>query len=877
MRNKYPATPRTKTKTERFPNERLRAQRLKKNWTQVYVATMIGTSDVEVSRWETGAAEPTLYFRDKLCELFRLTSEELGFVTPVEAQQETSEDTFSRWSLPYRRNPLFTGCEEVLARLHTLLHAGKATALVQAQAISGLGGIGKTQTAIEYAYRYRADYSAVLWIKADTRASLFSDTATLAQTLNLPEKKIQDQEQRVAAVLRWLHAHTNWLLILDNIEDFAITEQILSLKTGHVLLTTRTQITGTFAHQIDLQQMTVEEGAVFLLRRAKRLAPDAPLEQASNSDRECAQEIVRVLDGLPLALDQAGAYLEETACSLSDYLDRYSTCRGNLLSRRGGLATDHPESVSASFSLSFEKVECANPTAADLLRFCAFLDPDTIPEEFLTKSTAELGHNLEQLATNPVALDEALAVLRTYSLVRRVPETRTLTIHRLVQAVLRDSMPQEEQRCWAERTVRKIATVVPSSDDVTERAEWERGKRYFLQVLAGLSHIDSWKMQSIEAEQLMHWLGGYFSALGQFTQAEAMFQQALQVGQALLEPEDPLLAEHMNDLAVAYSKQGKLTQAERLEQEALHIRTKAFGSEHSDVATCLNNLGYIYILQGRYAQAEPLLLQALNIWQKVLAPEDLQSAFSLINLGWLYCLTGKYAQAEALNQEGLHIREHNLGENHFMVTYPLMNLGIGYRGQGDYSKADHLFQRALRIGEEALGEEHPSVGQNLYELAQLRVYQNRYDEAASLFQRALARLEQKLVPEHPAIPATYNAYAALLYKTGHHKAARDLYEKGLEIAQLGNNKIHVTAALEGLASVVAVEGEPRWAAQLWGAAESLREELGVPMLPHEHADYERAVAATHTHLSEEAFATAWDEGGRMAPEQALDAQGKPLG
>ncbi len=528
MSNAQQVARHNRAKTERRPNERLKAQRLKKNWTQVYVATMIGTSDVEVSRWETGAAEPTLYFREKLCALFGTTPEALGFVTAVESGQEVSEHPSSLWNLPYRRNPFFTGREEVLACLHTLLHAGKATALVQAQAISGLGGIGKTQTAIEYAYRYHADYSAVLWVKADTRASLFSDIGTLAHTLNLPEKDAQYQEQCVAAVLRWLREHTPWLLILDNVEDFALIEPILSLRTGHVLLTTRTQITGTFAHRIDLQQMDLDEGALFLLRRAKRLAPDAPMEQASAADRECAQEIVRVLDGLPLALDQAGAYMEETACSLSDYLNRYGVRRRALLSRRGGLATDHPEPVTTTFSLSFEKVESANPAAADLLRFCAFLDPDTIPEEFLTEGTAELGPNLEQVATDPVALDEALAVLRTYSLVRRTPETRTLTIHRLVQAVLRDSLPEGEQRRWAERAVRKISTVVPPSDDVTERTEWERGKRYYLQVLAAVSLINRWKLQSIEAEHLLHWTGGYFCTLGQYREAESLLQASLQ-------------------------------------------------------------------------------------------------------------------------------------------------------------------------------------------------------------------------------------------------------------------------------------------------------------------------------------------------------------
>src|SRR5450755_594159 len=264
------------------------------------------------------------------------------------------------WNVPYPHNPLFTGREELLTQLASTLHAGQPTALSQPQAISGLGGIGKIQLALEYAYRYRGDYQAVLWAQADTRENLNSSYLAIATLLNLPEKSEQESAHVVAAVKNWLQRNTSWLLILDNADDLALARDFLPPSVGgHVLLTTRAQATGRFARRLEVDVLPTELGTIFLLRRAGLLALDAILEQASESDRDQARSICEELGGLPLALDQAGAYIEETRCSLSDYQQRYQTRRARLLQRRGGLVPDHPDAVTATWSLEFEKVQKA--------------------------------------------------------------------------------------------------------------------------------------------------------------------------------------------------------------------------------------------------------------------------------------------------------------------------------------------------------------------------------------------------------------------------------------------------------------------------------------------------------------------------------------
>lgn len=462
------------------------AQRLKQErelhlWSQEQVAEMIGTTAPSVSRWEHGNTFPGLHFRQKLCELFGKNAEELGFLQDVASGD--NQDPLSQfkdeqlpplpvpmvyapiWYVPYRKNPFFTGREEVLEYTYKMLHTGSTSALEQAQALSGLGGIGKTQTAAEYAHRYRNKYQAVLWAQAETRDVLRLEFARLAALLNLLEKDQQDQDRVVEAVKRWLNDHHDWLLILDNMEDLSILNDFIPPGSkGSILLTTRTQSTRTFAHRIELEQMEPDEGALLLLRRAVRIECDAPLEAASAADRSTAREISRIMGGLPLALDQAGAYIEETACSLSDYLERYQRRRPTLLGLRdfrGGLSTTHPQSVTATFTLTFELVERTNPAAADLLRLCAFFHSETIPEAMLTEGASDLGPFLQPVAADPFMFDATIAALRTHSLLRRNPGTKTLSLHCLVQAVLRDSMDVETQRLWSDRAVHAVNGVRP--------------------------------------------------------------------------------------------------------------------------------------------------------------------------------------------------------------------------------------------------------------------------------------------------------------------------------------------------------------------------------------------------------------------------------
>jgi tetratricopeptide (TPR) repeat protein len=695
------------------------------------------------------------------------------------------------WNVPIPRNPFFTGREKVLGDVEKKLRTGGLVAL------TGMGGVGKTQIAAHFAHEHRDEYSAVLWASATSRETLVSDFAAIASLLNLPEKDEKDQALAVAAVKRWLEANGGWLLIVDNASDLAAVRGFIPQSAkGHVLLTTQAQATGDI-QAIEVRDMLPEDGALLLLRRAKVIKADAPLSAATDAARDTAMDISKELGGLPLALDQAGAYIEETRCGLASYLDLYRQRRAELLKRRGGFGPDHPESVATTFALSFERVAGASHAAADLLRFCAFLHPDAIPEGIFNKGAAELGPNLGPIAADPLKLNAACAEILKYSLLRRDANAKTLGIHRLVQEVIQDGLTEEEKRQWAERAVRAVNGAFPSP----EFANWAQCERMVPQALACEPIIEAYVFEFEVAGQLLNQAGCYLDGRARFSDAEPLHQRALAIRERALGPDHPDVAESVNNLAVLYYHQGKYAEAVLLSQRALAITEKALGPEHLIVATHLNNLASLYDKQGKYAVALPLLQRALAIRERTLGPEHHDVATSLNNLAGLYRNQGKYVEAETLCERALAIDEKALGPNHRGVATDVNNLASLHEDQGKSAQAEPLFRRSLAILERALGPDHPNVAAALNNLAGLCRAQGKSTEAETLYQRALVIDEKVLGSEHPGVATDLNNLALLYKNQGKYGQAETLNQRALAIWEktLGPEHPNVATVLENYA------------------------------------------------------------------------------
>ncbi|MFL5698426.1 MAG: tetratricopeptide repeat protein [Ktedonobacteraceae bacterium] len=805
------------------------------------------------------------------------------FPQPEQSSSTSHREPPGVWNVPYRRNPHFTGRDELLDQLTQQLSpegqkegtTTRRAALTQPQAIKGLGGIGKTQVAVEYAYRSQdvSRYTHTLWVNAASEGALLTSFAELAELLPaFPMKGETDQRKLVEAIKRWLEqCQQRWLLICDNADDIALVGDYLPQGgNGSILLTTRANAVGSLATSVEVETMGFIEGTHLLLRRAQRF------EHASDEEINQAGNIVVALDHFPLALDQAGAYIEETQCSFVDYLDIYQNHRQDLLAQRGAQVSNYPNSVATTWSLSFRKVQQANPAAAELLQLCSFLAPDRIQEELLRDGAAYWPVSLQQAVADPFMFQQLIAELLKFSLVKHLAEEHALGIHRLVQAVQRDRMELEIQRQWAGRVIGAVNTVFPK--DTQDPSVWQQCLRYLDQSQACSALIEQymlpptkqrdmvidtciplrwpqkvtlWKKTSSflgrigcflptahkssilykeeapldEAADLLNRTGLYLHRHALYPIAESLYQQALKITKQQFGIRHPHTASSLENLALLYKALGRYKEVEPLLVQALAINKQRLGAKHPGTAFSLNNLAGFYSSQGRYKEAEALYQQALSIRERELGTEHPDTATSLNNLALLYKDQGRYEEVEALYQRALKIEEQQFGIEHLETATTLNNLADLYQALGKYEEAEELYQRSLKITEQQLGVEHPDIALTLNNLALLYEDQGRYEEAEALYQRSLKITEQRLGANHPKTATSLDNLASLYEDQGRYEEAEALYQRALAILeqQLGMEHLETATCMNNLASLYRSQGRYKEAELLYQRALKITE------------------------------------------------------
>lgn len=803
----------------------LAALRKRRGLSQQELAARLGVHRNTIGKWERGICLPDS--KSMVLELARqlrldthdtqhLLEASLTAVSPL-------------WHVPLRRNPFFIGREEILRRLQGALEPPReTTALAPSYALNGLAGIGKTQIALEYAYRSVLPYTAIFWVSAETVETLLASFMSIATVLNLPERQEPDQHQTVQAIIRWFTSRKGWLLIVDNVEDLCLLTPFLpTARTGSILLTTRLQALGSIAEPLSVAPMTPEEGMGLLLQRARLLPPSRSLAPMSLADTHAAQAIVEVMDGLPLALDQAGAYIEATQCSVSDYLELLQTSQGRLLAARDA-ALDHPQSVTTTFVLAFERIQRQHPCAANLLTICAFLAPEAIPEEFLTAPSTSYDLRVASSLSDPFVFNEAVKVLLAYSLIQRQTEGKTLTVHRLVQAVLKESLPHAVQQAWAERVIRAMSATFPA--DPAQPTYWMACERLLPHALACLALSQQWETPVPDILTLLIATAEYLFQRARFSEAEPLYLQALQMLEQTPGRDSSDRVMPMAHLADLYQAQGKYAPAEVLYAQALQLLETICESATPRYAIVLNGLAELYREQGSYQEAEPYYQRAIQVWEHVTAPEPLHRAEPLNNLAILYKEQGKYEQAEALYQQAFHLWEDRLGPLHPEVARALSNLAELYRTQGKPDQAEPLLLQSLRILEQALGPVHPSRATALNNLALLYRGQQKHDRAEPLLQEALQIVEQVLGTEHPNVSYPLINLANLYQEQGRYEQAEGLYRRALAIVEHAFLPEHALLLhlLTSLANLSTKRGNAAQAEQLYLRALALgQQHLGV--------------------------------------------------
>jgi tetratricopeptide (TPR) repeat protein len=605
-------------------------------------------------------------------------------------------------------NPRFTGRGPELGQLAGDLAAGSR---VMVQSVHGMGGVGKTQLATEYAHAHLRDYDLVWWIAAEEPAAIPDQFTALAARLGL--EPATEPDALAAQVHDRLATVAGWLLIFDNADTVASIQPWLppgpqpAGSPGHVIVTTRRGGFASLGQVLDLDVIDLADAVTLIRTRV----PDLP--------QEAGEQIAEELGRLPLAVEQAAAYLDRVQMPAGQYLDLLRARAADLYAR--GQAASRRDTIATLWDLSLERITAEDPAAVQLLDICAYLAPEPIPLDLFTAHPGQLPEPLSSSAADPLAFAEAAGVLADYSLAKRTPTG--LQLHRLVQATIRarhDQTPPATDSHSHEQ-----GTPVPGNADetaahplglalglleaaapeeVSALQNWPRWAVLLPHVLAATSHLDSATQQPAAPAMaagtaLLGQAGFYLWVQARHADAKALEERALAVDEAAHGPNHPTVATRLNNLALTLRALGQPEAARPLQERALAITEAAYGPNHPTVATNLNNLATILQALGQPETARPLQERALAIDEAAYGPDHPDVAIDLNNLALTLQDLGQPGEARPLQERALAITEAAYGPDHPTVAIRLNNLALTLRDLGQPEAARPLQERALAITE----------------------------------------------------------------------------------------------------------------------------------------------------------------------------------
>ncbi len=677
----------------------------------------------------------------------------------------------------------FVGRDEELEELDKLLQENNQVAIA---AILGMGGLGKTELALQYAMTQRENYKGGLcWLQAKVE-DFGVQVVRFARTqldLNPPEEV--DLPAQVQYCWRnWREG--NVLLVVDDVTDYQQIRPYLQGVSSRfkVLMTTRQKL-GAAIKQLSLDVLQ-PDAALELLRSLLAETPGR-IER----ELEVAKELCEWLGYLPLGLELVGRYLaRKPDLSLSAIMQRLEK------KRLEQAALVNPEAdmtaqlgVQAAFELSWQEL-----AEDDRLLGCVLSLFATAPIPWNLVENCLPGKDEDELEE---IRDDKL--LNLHLLQRRGEGIYQL--HPLLREFFQSKFTGLEQAEEFKRSFCQVMVAV--AKEIPETPTLEEINAVSL-AIPHIAEVANHLIQYVSDEDLI-WpfvgLSFFYKGQGLYTQAEPWCQQCLSTVQNRLGDNHPDVATSLNNLALLYKSQGKYDQAELLYLQALELCQRLLGDNHPDVATSLNNLALLYKSQGLYQRAEPLYLQALELRQRLLGDNHPDVAQSLNNLALLYYSQGRYDQAEPLFLQALELYKRLLGDNHPDVASSLNNLAGFYKSQERYNQAEPLFLQALEIYKRLLGDNHPSVASSLNNLAGFYKSQERYNQAEPLFLQALEIYKRLLGDNHPSVASSLNNLAFLYYSQGLYQRAEFLLLQALNIWEqsLGGNHPNTVTVRENLA------------------------------------------------------------------------------
>ncbi|KAI9777872.1 MAG: hypothetical protein M1839_008549 [Geoglossum umbratile] len=778
--------------------------------------------------------------------------------------------------MPFDRDLEFVGREDIILSIDHKLKAKRNVAL------SGIGGVGKSQIAIEYCYRFKKmnPSGLLFWVHASTPEKFSEAYEHIARILGYDDPKFN----KLQLVCEWLSNRNNgrWLMILDNADDqetiyggaAPILKYIPKSPEGSIIITTRDANLGCTLADETIEVPRLEGG------QAEKLFQ-------SRLPRDCEPvavyitKILHTLEYLPLAITQAAAYIRASRITLADYANQLQTSgiltvllnRDDLHDRRR--APDVPGSVMKTWKLSFDQIQSQKPLAAKLLSLMAILDRNGIPKSLLQRS---LRRSLQRSADDVVEFSIALGTLQNFHLVTAEKGGEKFAIHRLVQLSTRHWLQlQNERDEYQEEAIELLSEEFPSRKDEKWDEKWrEKGdicaalsphvqevleyhyasnpnerRAALLYNVAGYEQQQgryeaAYELSTQAYDEHKRLLGGKepktldsldclelvalaLQSQGKYTDAEEKFRRVLGLREEILGGDDESTLTSEDNLAHLLFHQAKYSEAEEKHRRVLEKRRKLQGKAHADTLTTLNNLARDLEFLSKHEDAEKLYRQALKGRQKAKGKEHADTLTSMVNLAGLLCLMGQYDRAEEFHREALEGRQAVLGENHPDTSASMDGLGEVLEYKGRYGDAEAMYRQAFEGKQKSLGSDHTSTLASMSNLGRMMAIKRDYKTAEKMYRRALKGQINILGKKHPDTIATMTEFGSVLGLREKWNQADRMHRWALALSKetMGQKHQYTLCCVDNLADSLSKQGRsPEAEAMHRRALEAKREVLG---------------------------------------------------